>query len=102
MKSRFPNFRIKNVTSKIRKTATNTGINKVNKEVPIAVACSPVATTAFPVPPVSLVEASRVRTVPPWTVAAAPLCFTNSAAYTKLIIFLLSRDAEFIIFIGYL
>ena len=58
--------------SKISITATTTGINKENIDVLIAAACSPVATTALPVPAVSLDDASLARTVPPCIVAAAP------------------------------
>ena len=54
------------------------GITSESIEVPKEAACSPVATTALPVPAVSLEEASLVSTVPPCIVAAAPPTTTEN------------------------
>jgi hypothetical protein len=58
LKSSFPNQRIRKGTSRIKITATTTANNKENRELLIAASCSPVASTAFPVPAVSLDDAS--------------------------------------------
>ena len=67
-----PNLISRYVITTITTAAIISGITRDKTEVPIAAAFSPVATTAFPVPAVSFVDASLVRAVPPCMVAADP------------------------------
>ena len=55
-----------------RIAATIHGMNRERMDVPIAAAFSPVATRWFLAPAVSLLDPSRVKTLPPWMTAAAP------------------------------
>jgi hypothetical protein len=61
----FLNFRIIRNTAIIAINANTRGIKSDSPDVPDAAACSPAATTTFPVPEVILDDASLASTVPP-------------------------------------